>query len=107
MNNYIFYYYNLKPDQINEFNGYYSFYIENNLFNLVTYYRNFEELKDIYELNIYMSNSKINVHNIILNKNNEIITYINNIPYILYKINIINAKWKNINMVCIIRSFCF
>ena len=94
MINAILFYYNLKPKKINNTNGYYYFYINNTLYHLIIYYRNNNEIDDIYKLNNYMLSLGIPVHNILLNKDNKIITYIDNVPYILYKINIFLIKYK-------------
>ena len=96
MINAILFYYNLKPKKINNTNGYYYFYINNILYHLIIYYRNNNEIDDIYKLNNYMLSLGIPVHNILLNKDNKIITYIDNVPYILYKINIPDNKSINL-----------
>ena len=96
MINAILFYYNLKPKKINNTNGYYYFYINNILYHLIIYYRNNNEIDDIYKLNNYMLSLGIPVHNILLNKDNKMITYIANVPYILYKINIPDNKSINL-----------
>ena len=96
MNNAILFYYNLKPDKIINNNNYYYFYINNVMYHLITYYRNIEEAESIYKINNYMLSLGLPTHRIIMNKDNKIITYIDNIPYILYQINI--PYNRNINL---------
>ena len=92
MQNVINYYYNLKPDQINNFNNYYYyFYLNNELYHFIIYPKTRKEEEPIYNLSKSLSNNL--VHQIILNKNNNVVTLVNNTPYILYKIYInINKK---------------
>ena len=102
MNNAILFYYNLKPDKIINNNSYYYFYINNVMYHLITYYRNIEEVESIYKINNYMLSLGLPTHRIIMNKDNKIITYIDNIPYILYQINIPYNRNINLKDVSII-----
>ena len=95
MKNNIAYYYNLQIDKIYQNKDYYYFTINNEKYELVIYTRDLKEQKEIYELNRKMINSNILVHEIIPNKDKFIVTIINNIPYILYKVYI--NKEKSIN----------
>ena len=80
------YYYNLNPNKINKLFNYYYFYIDNELYYLVIYDRNTTDLKAIYDLNKKMNQINININEIILNKDNSIITIANNYSYILMKV---------------------
>lgn len=88
MKNNIMYYYNLNIDNIYQKNDYYYFDINNERYELVIYTRDIKEQQAIYELNKKMIFANILVHEIIPNKDKYIVTIINNIPYILYKIHI-------------------
>lgn len=102
MNNAILFYYNLKPNEIIHNNNFYYFYVNNALYHLIIFYRKPEEETSIYKINNYMSRLGLPVHQIITNKDGKIITYIDNIPYILYKINISNNKNITLNNINII-----
>ena len=77
MINTIKYYYNIKASDIKQIND--DYYFDNYLLRM--YYK---------ELDIQLYNALINnnyyLHQIIYNRNNEYITYIDNKPYILFKI---------------------
>lgn len=92
MINFIEYFYNIKVDKIIYEKGYYSFSYKNNLYKLYIYNENMD-IDSLYKINKSMLNSTL-VSEIILNKNNEIISVNNNIAYILIKIYV-NVK-KNI-----------
>ena len=88
MKNTINYYYNLNPNKIKQIFNYYYFYINNELYYFIIYTRKINDIKAIYEFNQKMLNNNILVNEIINNTTNTIITYINQIPHILVKINI-------------------
>lgn len=92
MKNNIMYYYNLSIDNIYQSNDYFYFDIKNERYELVIYTRDIKEQQAIYELNKKMVMHNILVHEIILNKDNYVVTIINNIPYILYKVYINKDK---------------
>ena len=82
------YYYNLDPTKINKIFNYYYFYLKNELYYFIKYKRKKEDIIAIYNYNKEMLKRNILVNEIIINKNNNQITYINENPYILMKINI-------------------
>lgn len=92
MKNAINYYYNLFPEKISNSNNYYYFYIDNEKYELVIYKRKTEEADSLYKFNNNLVNKNITVHKIIKNKDNNVITIINNIPYVLYKVYINEEK---------------
>ena len=75
-------------------NGYY-FNINNNSYIFTIYNRPLNECSSIYNLYNELLKRKIFTNDIVLNKNNQIITMVNNVPYVLLKDNTIN---KRINM---------
>lgn len=92
MKNNIMYYYNLNIENLYQSNDYFYFEIKNERYELVIYKRDIKEQQAIYELNKKMIASNILVHEILPNKDNFIVTIINNIPYILYKVYINKEK---------------
>ena len=88
MKNTINYYYNLNPSKIKQLFNYYYFYVNNELYYFIIYTRKITDIKSIYEFNQKMLNQNILVNEIINNTTNTIVTYINQIPYILIKISI-------------------
>ena len=93
------YYYNLNPSKINKIFNYYYFYINNELYFFIIYNRNINDIKSIYELNKEMNNLNIIVNEIIPNKDNNPLTIINNIPYILMKVFININKPLNLSEI--------
>lgn len=80
------YYYNLNPNRINKIFDYYYFYVNNELYYFMIYKRKLEDINAIYDFNRSMISSNILVNEIINNRDNSIVTYVNKIPYILIKI---------------------
>ena len=96
MKNDIMYYYNMNINNIKEYNGNYYFTFNDSKYEFVIYNRDIRENEAIYMLNRNMINNNILVNKIILNKDNYVVTYINNIPYIMYIVYI--DKNKNISL---------
>lgn len=87
MKNAINYYYNMYINDLVKSNDNYRFYFDNNEYHFIIFNRPYEDIKPIYNLNVEMLKRGILVHEIILNKQNQIITMINNKPYILLKLS--------------------
>lgn len=94
MKNIINFFYNLYPDFINNYHDYYYFYYNNNLYTLIKYENDVKDISSVYELNNEMLSLGLKPHQIILNKDNQILTPINGGYYILYKILIKNFNKK-------------
>lgn len=92
MKNAIYYFYNIIIDNIYQTKTYYYFDHNNEHYVLVTYFDNPNNLPQIYNLHLKLLNNKIYVHQIILNKENNIITIINGTPYILMKTRYFTGK---------------
>lgn len=86
MKNTINYYYNLNPNKINQIFNYYYFYVNNELYYFTIYKKNSKYIRAIYDFNQEMLSQNVLVHEILNNRTNTILTYINQIPYILTKI---------------------
>lgn len=80
------YYYNLNPDNIYKMFDYYYFYVDNELYYFKLYNRKYEDRFAIMELNKNMINNNILVNEIINNRNNNVVTIVNKLPYILIKV---------------------
>lgn len=107
MKNNIMYYYNLRIDNITQNNNNYYFTINNDNYCFTIYTRDIKESNGIYKLNKYMLSSNILVHEIIPNKDNYVVTIINNIPYILYKIYINKNKKLTINELTYLSNYTY
>ena len=96
MKNAIKYYYNLDVENIHQNKKNYKFTTNEKKYLLNICTRTFEEINELYNVQIYLKTIGFYTHEIILNKENNIVTNINGIPYILLKIHIPNRK-ININ----------
>lgn len=85
MKNLINYYYNLIIKEFRKIEDYYIFDIDNKKYCFVPFYGNLNKLYQIYLL--LRKNNKY-CHEIIINKDKSIITFYDNIPYILLKKNV-------------------
>lgn len=85
MKNLLMYYYNLNPTNIHQKDDIYFFKIEDTRFYVYPVTRNNNELKEIYEINRELLERKIFVHQIVLNKQNNILVQHNGIDYVLLK----------------------
>ena len=88
MKNTINYYYNLNPNKINQLFRDYYFYVDNELYYFTIYTRKTKDIQAIYKLNQAMLRKNVLVNEILNNRTNTILTYINQIPYILTKVSI-------------------
>ncbi len=95
MKNELYYYYGLEDIQVHHKNKKYYIYKKKNKYILKPCYRKYEELMEIFTLIEYQNNYKF--HKIILNRNNSIITIINNVPYILLKLEIKDDRFIDFN----------
>lgn len=86
MKNAIMYYYNLIPNNIRLTPKYTKFNVNNNNFVLELVERHPDEMQEVYELSTYLLQLNVPCHQIIPNVSNQIITIINNQPYVLMKI---------------------
>ncbi len=97
MNNYINYYYNLYPNQVHQHNNFYYFHLNHQKYYIIICDRSAEEINYLYQLNVDMIKRGSLVHEIILNKDNSPLTFINNISYIMFKVHV--DENKEINLV--------
>lgn len=92
MKNAIMYYYNLIPTSIHLTNDYIRFNVNDESYMLEVYKRNADEIQDLYNLSLYLLQYNVLCHQIIPNKSNQLITFINNIPYVLLKVFVDNKQ---------------
>ena len=87
MKNTLNYYYNIRIDKLIKSNNNYYFYIDNNEYHLIKYDRPIEDINSIFKLNMELLKNGVVVHQIILNKDKQAITLINDEAYILLKLS--------------------
>lgn len=88
MKNILAYYYSLHPSEISHKDDKYFFeYVDcNYVFQI--YDRPLSDVDSLYKVNKQMIERNLLVHEIVINNENKILTYVNNVPYILLEINI-------------------
>ena len=92
MNNYLNYYYNIYPDTIHEQNKTFYFDYNGEKYYFVIYSRPVEDAPYLQQLNIEMIRQWSLMHEIVINKDKNIITFVNDIPYVLLKVYINENK---------------
>lgn len=97
MKNTVDYYYNIRIDNLIKSNKDYYFFINSEEYHLIKYNRPIEDASSLYKLNLEMLKRNMLVHKIILNKDNQVITLINNIPYVLIKLCIYKNQTVNLS----------
>lgn len=83
----ISFYYNIDIDTLEEKDGKYHFKYQNRDFFFVFFNRNLEELEDLLDCISEMQKKGIDIHGILINKDNSILTKINEYNYILFSVN--------------------
>lgn len=92
MKNAINYYYRLSPTDIHQKDKKYMFYIDNIEYVLIPSTIDINRIQKINYISNVLNYNHIRYNEIVKNITGEIITYINNVPYILIKININNKN---------------
>lgn len=93
------YYYGLDIESIEELDGKYHFKIENQDYFFVFYNRGIEELEDIINVSNEMVKKGINVHKILVNRNNSFLTKVGEYNYILFVVSNLNEEYDIFDMV--------
>lgn len=93
------YYYGLDIESIEELDGKYHFKIENQDYFFVFYNRGIEELEDIINVSNEMVKRGINVHKILINRNNSFLTKVGEYNYILFAVSNLNEEYDIFDMV--------
>ena len=94
------YYYNFDIDETFENENYCSFSFYGEEFFFVFFNRTTDELKDIVDVSVELKNKGIRVHDIILNRDNKLITKVGDVNYILLKLNTIKSEKINFINIC-------
>lgn len=92
-------YYGLDIESIEELDGKYHFKIENQDYFFVFYNRGIEELEDIINVSNEMVKKGINVHKILINRNNSFLTKVGEYNYILFAVSNLNEEYDIFDMV--------
>lgn len=81
------YYYSVKVDDLSLENNVYHFILDNTDYYFVFFNRTDNDLKDIVECSKELKLKKINCHDILLNNNGTILTRVDDVNYILLRVN--------------------
>ena len=93
------YYYGLDIENIEELDGKYHIKQENQDYFFVFYNRGIEELEDIINVSNEMIKKGINVHKILINRNNSFLTKVGEYNYILFAVSNLNEEYDIFDMV--------
>lgn len=93
------YYYGLDIESIEELDGKYHIKQENQDYFFVFYNRGIEELEDIINVSNEMVKKGINVHKILINKNNSFLTKVGEYNYILFAVSNLSEEYDIFDMV--------
>ncbi len=85
MKNALQYYYHLTIDNIHQNAGVYKFVIQNVYYAFSPYDGDLGYVDTLYNLSVQMLNQGIYCHQIVLNAEQKVLTYVNGIPYVLLK----------------------
>lgn len=92
MRNVLNYYYNIMIDKLIQTQKKYIFYDQQYQYIFLPYTRTLEEASAIYALNLELTKTSMLYQRIILNKDHQILTFVNQIPYILLQIPLIEDR---------------
>ena len=95
------YYYGIDVNTIDEQDGKYHFKLNNEDFFFVYYNRGIDELVDIIGVNNEMIKKGIDVHKIMLNRNNSYLTTLNGYNYMLFSVSNLKEEYDIFDMVSI------
>ena len=92
MNHYINYYYSIYPDYIREQNEKFYFNYNDELYYFLVFDRPLEDSQYLYGLNVEMIRRGSLVHEIILNKDKNVVTFVDEVPYVLMRVYVNTNK---------------
>ena len=93
------YYYSLEPEKLSLVGDVYKFFCNGDEYYFVYFSRNEKELLDIVECSKELKSKNINSHDIILNNNNQIITKVEDVNYILLRVKNSNEEYSIVEMI--------
>lgn len=97
MKNVINYFYNLSPNNIHQNKEEYFFEVNNIKYMFQECSRSLEELYELYNLQYYLYNKEIYLHQMILNNNKDLVTTVNEKKYVLMRVFYDDNKKVTIN----------
>ena len=106
MKNIINYYYNFNILDVYLIDNKYYFNYKNNDYFFMIFDRPIDELQSIYNLYVELKKRGILTNSIILNKDKQMVTFVNNTPYIMIKDNVRNQR-VTINDILYIQNNTF
>lgn len=86
MKNVLSYYYQLHLNDIHQNDGIYRFDLNGIHYAFLPYYREQSELNSLYKLSVELLNNGVYCHQFIPNKDYELITMVNQKPYVLFQV---------------------
>lgn len=104
MNNILAYYYSLHPEEISHTDDKYFFEYMNSNYVFMIFDRPLSDVDSLYRINREMIKRNILVHEIMVNNENKILTYVNNVPYILMEIYINKDARITLPEICYINN---
>ncbi|MEG1313586.1 MAG: hypothetical protein RSD40_04660 [Bacilli bacterium] len=99
MKNFIIFYYQIIPSLLRQRDKDYYFSSNNHYYLLTIYNRNNEESDSLYYLSELVRKQNNKYHKIILNKDHQVISYINKLPYVLLEIFYQETNNKSMNRI--------
>ena len=85
MKNALQYYYHLTVEDIHQIDGVYKFTIQNQYYAFYPYEGDINYVDTIYRFSIHLLEQGIYCHQMVLNVNQQVVTYVNQVPYILLR----------------------
>lgn len=104
MKNILAFYYSLHPEEIHHKDDKYFFEYMNNSYVFEVFMRPLNDIDALYNVNKQMIERGILTHEMIVNNENKILTYVNNVPYILMEINVNKDMRINLAEICYINN---
>ena len=99
MKNVLYYYYHLNINELHQSKKNYFFIVDQYSYLFMPYTRPLEEANALYLLNLELAKSNSYYHRIILNKEQQMITFVGTTPYVLLQITVGQNKkitWKDL-----------
>ena len=104
MKNILNYYYSLHPDEVSHKDNKYFFEYLDCKYVFEPFTRPLSDIDCLYKINKEMVSRELLVHEIIINNENKIITYVNNIPYVLMELYVNCNARINLAELCYINN---
>ena len=106
MNNFIKYFYGMNVDKVIYNEKYYSFVYQGYIFRLYPYYDSYRNVNSLYELNLKLVGNTL-MSEIVVNRNNEVVTSYNGVSYILLKLFVNINKGISLNEISCFADFSY